>query len=165
MILKEEARLGAEKGNSARSGTVDASQRHRVCKGRTNPAESLGQQLSNIWNPSPSFSLHRKPFNFTLIAPPAFGPFSKGKGPTPGARRVTRDPKLLKIPLHPPSRPLPDVFPAGTTRQSRLRSWRMAFCFSSFPLLFAFQTSGRARERRKPLSFSSPAPHARHPPS
>ena len=39
----------------------------------------------------------------------------------------------------------------------------MAFCFSAFPLLFAFLTSGGARETRKPLSSSSPAP-LRQPP-
>ena len=39
----------------------------------------------------------------------------------------------------------------------------MAFCFSAFPLLFAFLTSGGARETRKPLWSSSPAP-LRQPP-
>lgn len=39
----------------------------------------------------------------------------------------------------------------------------MAFCFSAFPLLFAFLTSGGARETRKPLLPSSPAP-LRQPP-
>ena len=40
----------------------------------------------------------------------------------------------------------------------------MAFCFSAFPLLFAFLTSGGARETRKPLWSSSPAP-LRQPPA
>lgn len=140
-----------------------------VCKGRTNPAEPVGQQLSNIWNPSPSLSLHEEegenPSTFLDRSPLPLNPSRKGKRPTPGAWQLsTREPQT---PQDPPSptflTPLPDVLPTGTTRQSRWRSWPMAFCFSASPLLFAFPTSGGAWGRRKPLSASAPAPHARPP--
>lgn len=91
---------------------------------------------------------------------PPLDPSLEGKELTLGARQVPETLNPSGSPLTPLSDPPPCALPTGTSRHSPQRSWRMAFCFSAFPLLFAFPTSGGAwGEKEAPLAVP-PSPYS-----